>query len=119
MAAKAVGRLRRRQVASLRSSPFRGRYGPLRAVYAPDPEAAFALVGFAVGRRCGRAVQRNRLRRRLRAAVAEVAPELAAGAYLLATDPEAAGSPYRELREAVRGALIRAGEAASKSRGER
>ncbi|HLG92523.1 MAG TPA: ribonuclease P protein component [Acidimicrobiales bacterium] len=59
-------------------------------------------LGFAVGRKVGGAVQRNRLRRRLRAVFAEMAGELPPGAYLVSASRGAAELPYRELRELAR-----------------
>jgi ribonuclease P protein component len=58
-------------------------------------------VAYAVGRRVGNAVKRNRLRRRLRAVVADLAPELRPGAYLLSASPEAVELAFGELRTAV------------------
>jgi hypothetical protein len=52
----------------------------------------------------------------MRAAAAEVAPDLTAGAYLLSSEPEATVLPYRDLAHAVRVALVTAGAAAEKSR---
>jgi ribonuclease P protein component len=61
-------------------------------------------VAYAVGRRAGGAVVRNRVRRRLRAAVASV-PDLAPGAYLVAAGPRAAEMAYDELRNEVAEAM--------------
>ena len=65
--------------------------------------AAPARVAFAIGRRVGGAVERNRLRRRLRAALAEF--DLAPGSYLVAAGPEAAHLSWTELRTALAEAL--------------
>ena len=56
-------------------------------------------VAFAIGRKVGGAVVRNRLRRRLRAIATEL--DLAPGAYLISAAPAAATLPYRELRALV------------------
>ncbi|HEY1739478.1 MAG TPA: ribonuclease P protein component, partial [Acidimicrobiia bacterium] len=49
----------------------RHRRGPLTVAAAPSLEPGVARVGFAIGRGVGTAVDRNRLRRRLRHVVAE------------------------------------------------
>jgi len=60
-------------------------------------------VAYAIGRKVGPAVVRNRVRRRLREAVRHLdrtAPGgLACGAYLVSVRPEAAQRTYRELRD--------------------
>ena len=50
----------------LRAEGRRIRGGPLSLVVLPDPGRDRAAVGFAIPRRVGNAVTRNRLRRRLR-----------------------------------------------------
>jgi len=59
-------------------------------------------VAYAIGSKVGGAVERNRLRRRLRAIVREVAPELRPGAYLITAAPAAAHLTFGELRTTVR-----------------
>jgi ribonuclease P protein component len=59
-------------------------------------------VAYALGRSVGGAVLRNRIRRRLRAAVRDCAGALEPGrAYLFGARPDAASMPYRELVGAV------------------
>jgi ribonuclease P protein component len=60
-------------------------------------------VAFAIGRKVGGAVVRNRLRRQLRAALA--ARDLAPGDYLLGLTPAAAGTTWNELNVLVDGVL--------------
>ncbi|HYF45015.1 MAG TPA: ribonuclease P protein component [Acidimicrobiales bacterium] len=81
----------------------RVREGPLTVVHLPRPEPA--RVSFAVGRRAGPAVVRNRLRRRLRAAWRELVP--ATGDYLIVAAPGAADLGFDELRSGLRRALER------------
>jgi ribonuclease P protein component len=65
-------------------------------------------VAYAVGRGAGAAVARNRIRRRLRAAVAQYAPELLpGGVYLLGADRSAMTLDFSALAADV-GALVRA-----------
>jgi ribonuclease P protein component len=70
------------------------------------PEVATAAdggvrVAYSVGRRLGTAVDRNRVRRRLRAAMRDVSREgdvLSSGAYLVLVRPDAGTTPYPELK---------------------
>lgn len=85
------------------------RYGPATA-----SAAAGAEVGYTVTTKCGNAVARNRIKRRLRALVRELAPELAhagmAYNFIARADvtPGAGEVDYPLLREAVRKALAAA-----------
>ena len=86
------------QARSRRAGPIRVRSVPHR----PGPPA----VAYAIGRRAGNAVARNRLRRRLRAAVRERADLLAPDtAYLVAADPAALTMSFAALSEALARAL--------------
>lgn len=89
--------------AALRNSRHRGRSGPLWIVWAPVSGAAPPMLAFAIGRRVGGAVTRNRLRRQLRAAFCAADP--APGAYLLGVAPEAVGLSFDKLTELVHQAL--------------
>jgi ribonuclease P protein component len=61
-------------------------------------------VAYGVGRRTGGAVARNRVRRRLRAAVRACAAQLAPGAtYLVSAGPEAVKMSFTELVETLGG----------------
>ena len=57
-------------------------------------------MAYAIGRRFGTAVERNRARRRLRAAIALDAPLLLpGGAYLVAADRSVMTLPFPTLRD--------------------
>lgn len=83
----------------------------LRSLRTGRPETR---IGMSTPRTLGGAVQRNRVRRRLRALVKEQLhgepPGIRAGwDLLLITRPEAANATYGELREALRSLLERSG----------
>jgi len=78
----------------------------MRAVDGADDGPA--RVAYAVGRRFGNAVARNRLRRRLRAAVHQNHTDLHPGAaYLFSAGRSAVTMPFDELVATV-GELVRA-----------
>jgi ribonuclease P protein component len=59
-------------------------------------------VAYAVGRRVGSAVARNRVRRRLRASVAQRADELVPGAaYLFEAEPAVLNLAFADLADTV------------------
>jgi ribonuclease P protein component len=60
-------------------------------------------LAFAIGRRVGGAVVRNRLRRRLRAIVSSL--DLPPGDYLVAAGPEATDLGFPDLQAAVTAAV--------------
>jgi ribonuclease P protein component len=110
-----IGRVRHRSTfTDLRRRGVGAASGPLSVTYASDlspvdgsaPAPPVPRVAFAVPRRVGNAVARNKVRRRLRAILAEAgAARLPAGAYLVAVRPGADGLSYRELSEHVHRAL--------------
>jgi ribonuclease P protein component len=110
-----IGRVRHRATfTDLRRRGTRAGSGPITVTYAGDPSPAgaappgppLARVAFAVPRRVGNAVVRNRVRRRLRAIFAEGGPDrVPTGAYLVAVRPGVDDLSYRELSEHVQRAL--------------
>jgi ribonuclease P protein component len=99
-----VARLRgRRTFADLSQRGRTVRSGPLRVRFLAAPEPGPALVGFAIGKKTGGAVDRNRIRRRLRAAVAAATTPLTSGFYLVSTDPSVLRLPFGDLVQAVEG----------------
>jgi ribonuclease P protein component len=79
------------------------RRGPLGLSYLPSTDPGPPQVAFALTRRVGTAVVRNRLRRRLRAALVESAggSPLESGAYVVTAGPEASSLTYQELQHNV------------------
>lgn len=81
------------------------RRGPVTVTWLPGDPDQPPRVAFAVGRKAGGAVVRNRIRRRLRAITREVEPPLRSGAYLVGAGAEAASMSYGELKATVCEAL--------------
>ncbi len=65
-------------------------------------------MGYAVNRKVGSAVVRNRLKRRLRAIVSDQAASLPAGAYVVRTGPGGSLLGFDELKDAMTRALEKA-----------
>jgi ribonuclease P protein component len=77
-------------------------------------------LGIAVGRRCGGAVVRNRLRRRLREAVRAVLPRISGSVDVIVVARAPAGrADYAALRDDVAAALKAAGLLITGGDGER
>jgi ribonuclease P protein component len=94
-----VGRVRGRAAfLAFRRSRQRVRRGPITITFVPSASDDRARVAYAIGRKVGGAVVRNRLRRRLRAVVAQLGPELPPGACLVSATPEAALLSFGELQ---------------------
>jgi ribonuclease P protein component len=66
-------------------------------------------VAYAIPKQVGGAVVRNRVRRRLRAAVDQVASVMAPGDYLVGADAIAASTAFDELIHSLRTSLRAAG----------
>jgi ribonuclease P protein component len=95
---------------ALRQRGRRARRGPLTVTWlrpTPGDRTTPPRVGFAVGKAAGGAVLRNRIRRRLRAALRQLAAEgrLPAGTYLLGGSAPLATMPWSALVDLVRGTI--------------
>lgn len=93
----------RRTFADLRARGRRHRCGPITVTALLVDDGFPPRVAYAIGKSVGSAVVRNRVRRRLRAAMGELAPPC--GAYLIAAGPTAASSSYPELKGSLATAL--------------
>jgi ribonuclease P protein component len=103
-------------VLQMRQRPATPAPGP-----AEDTGPRQARVGFTVSRKVGNAIRRNRARRRLRAAVAEVLPEhgLAGCDYVLIGRAGTLKRGYADLLGDLRTALARIGTKGSRRRPRR
>src|SRR5665213_1510005 len=101
-----VGPVRSRETfADLRRSTSRGRSGSVSVSFVGRPDWDRPQVAYAVNRKVGNAVQRNLLRRRMRAIVSERAEELPVGAYVVRSTAEGPALGFNELKVAMSQAL--------------
>jgi ribonuclease P protein component len=83
---------------------------PLLVLYAAPNDLPHTRVGITVSRRVGKAVVRNRVRRRIREAARLLLPEIAAGFDLVfIARPPAAAAEWSALKTAIENMLGRAG----------
>lgn len=94
----------RRTHAQLRRAR-RVRRGALTLSCVPEPDRATPRVAFAIGRNVGRAVHRNRARRRLRALMSELAPDLRGRAWLVGAGAAVLEDDYRSLKASAASAV--------------
>ena len=101
------GRVRtRRQFAQLTNPTKRGRSGPLRiSLVEGAPEDREVSVAYAISRKVGNAVERNRIRRRLRALIDAESSRLPAGIYLIKCGLETGKCTYDQLQHHLNEAL--------------
>ena len=76
----------------------RGRSGPVTVTFVPEA-GLVPKVAYAIGRKVGPAVVRNRLRRQLRSVMASL--DLSPGRYLVSPNPAATELVFDELRAAL------------------
>lgn len=103
----------RRAFAELRRARARAVNGAVRVQFAPGPDGDEQVrVAYAVPKKVGGAVDRNRFRRRLRAIAAAHAGELAPGAYLVGVDERVRQLRFEELSDQMLDAMQRAARSA-------
>lgn len=96
----------------------RGRAGAVAVTYVPAaPDQPVPRAAFQVGKRTGGAVVRNRIRRRLRAALRDLDGRgaLPAGTYLVGGRRELADQPWPELVRDLETAVAQATQPAGAS----
>lgn len=96
-AVRLIWRVEHRELFIALRTARRGRSGPLTVAHLPGEASEPPRVAFAIGRRVGGAVVRNRVRRRLRAHLASRSFALPAGVYLVSAGPAAATASFDEL----------------------
>jgi len=95
-----IDRIREREAfVRLRREGVRVRIDPLWCSFVPDSELVPPRVAFAIGRATGSAVERNRLRRRLRAVLRSC--DVPPGLYLFGATPRANERTFEELAALV------------------
>jgi ribonuclease P protein component len=97
----------RRTFSELARSRQRGSVGPLKVAYV-ETGSRDVRVAYAISTKVGGAVVRNRLRRRLRAAVALISESMPGGVYLVSVRSEACGLEWRELCATLNVAVVKA-----------
>lgn len=90
----------------LREQGVRVRAGWLWCSMVIDPSLDQPHVGYAIGRRVGGAVERNRIRRRLRALLAQYGSDLPPGRYLIGVSPRQPLPSWQELASAVERLMV-------------
>jgi ribonuclease P protein component len=107
----------RAELDALRRRGRRSRAGALGVTFLPpaEPGPEVARTAFAVDRRAGTAVVRNRIRRRLRAGLRQLAAagDLRPGAYLVRARGEVATQPWPQLLVDLEDAVRQATHAGS------
>ena len=109
-AERLIWRIRDRATFDALASGRRRRRGPISMTFLPGDPSVPPRVAYAVGKRVGPAVVRNRVRRRMRAATLAHRSALApGGVYLFGAGPAAATAAYSEIDTAMGQLLAGAG----------
>lgn len=97
----------REDFAALSRSRARGRSGPIWVVHAPCADRSAARVAYAVSKKVGGAVVRNRIRRRIRPVMDDLerTAMLVPGSYLVGVRPDVVDVAEVELRRHLEAAV--------------
>lgn len=98
----------RRQFAEFATPTGRGQSGPLRIVFVERSSQASCDVAYAISRKVGNAVVRNRIRRRLRAVMDGFVPAPRSGLFLIKCGNGTGQLSYDEIQHHLQVALTRA-----------
>ena len=98
----------RRRFAEFATPTGRGKSGTLRIVFVEHSDQGSCDVAYAISRKVGNAVQRNKIRRRIRAAMDSFSPAPRPGLYLIKCANGTGQLSYDELEQHLRAALQRA-----------
>ena len=101
-----IWRIRDRSTFAALRQAKRVRSGPLTVSFIDGHPAEPPRVAYAIGRKVGNAVTRNRIRRRLRVVVTRLDPPMGPGAYLIGVAPQASELTLQELQATMAKALV-------------
>ncbi len=103
----------RRTFAALKATKFSARHGLVRAFFADSGEETNPRIAFAVSKKVGNSVERNRIRRRIRAAVTSNLDQLAPGNYLIIPGSGVLDASFNELKQDVLESMKRSSQKAA------
>jgi len=116
---RALGRVTKRtEFLGFRRPTGRGRSGPFFVSFvAQDDQKPPIRLAFAISKKCGGAVERNRLRRRLREAARILDAPMQSGLYLIRCEPEATTLSFDHVVDRLGQAMTRACQTGKENHG--
>ncbi|NNN20710.1 MAG: ribonuclease P protein component [Acidimicrobiales bacterium] len=88
----------RRTFAALKATKFSARRGSVRSLFACSGEEIGPKIAFGVSKKVGNSVERNRIRRRIRAAIVSNLDQFAPGSYLIIPGKGALNASFEDLK---------------------